>query len=131
MFCPAKAYIYKIVDPENTGCFIYDLVKLVGEHSHPANQAAVLAEGLIVKMVAMMHKHPDSSAPKIRETVLLEAKKEFKNSPELWDEINAAIGSDINIDKRITYARGRLLGKQPKNRDDLDARAFCDSKRSR
>ena len=75
-------------------------------------------------MACLANKSPDLTAPKIRESVMMEALKKYSEDEMLWREINMELGADENIDKMIKRMQQKKVGKRPKNRDEFDPSAY-------
>ena len=102
----------------------FQLIKLSGIHNHPAQVAKIISDTLKVEMACLANKSPDLTAPKIRESVMMEALKKYKEDEMLWTEINMELGADENIDKMIKRMQQKKVGKRPKNRDEFDPSAY-------
>ena len=102
----------------------FQLIKLSGIHNHPAQVAKIISDTLKVEMACLANKSPDLTAPKIRESVMMEALKKYSEDEMLWREINMELGADENIDKMIKRMQQKKVGKRPKNRDEFDPSAY-------
>ena len=103
----------------------FQLIKLSGIHNHPAQVAKIISDTLKVEMACLANKSPDLTAPKIRESVMMEALKKYSEDEMLWTEINMELGADENIDKMIKRMQQKKVGKRPKNRrDEFDPSAY-------
>ena len=96
------------------------VVKLIGAHTHPAQQANIIVQSATLEMIKRAVQEPDKGATKIRNDVLNDLRKEYKDSPEFLGEIIQEFGNLESLDKKIWRARAKTEGKQPDNRDDFD-----------
>ena len=96
------------------------VVKLFGAHTHPAQQANIIVQSATLEMIKRAVQEPDKGATKIRNDVLNDLRKEYKDSPEFLGEIIQEFGNLESLDKKIWRARAKTEGKQPDNRDDFD-----------
>ena len=106
----------------------FQLIKLSGIHNHPAQVAKIISDTLKVEMACLANKSPHLTAPKIRESVMMEALKKYSEDEMLWREINMELGADENIDKMIKRMQQKKVGKRPKNRDEFDPSAYVGDK---
>ena len=92
----------------------FQSIKLSGIHNHPAQVAKIISDTLKVEMACLANKSPDLTAPKIRESVMMEALKKYSEDEMLWTEINMELGADENIDKMIKRMQQKKVGKRTK-----------------
>ena len=126
IFCPAKIWLRKqtIEDENEKESVNWVTERIIGEHTHPAEQAAILASSIVLEMQHKSLENPDDSAPKIRKETMADVAKKYKNSIELLREIVAEMGSEESIERKIQRFKFKINGKPAKNRDDVDARGF-------
>ena len=106
--CPFKAWVGK-EDVEGVNKYI--LIRIIGSHNHPANIARVTADTLKLKMITLCNIKPEATAANIRNEVMEDALKDYKNDEELWREINLELGGDMNLDRMIQRAKQKKVGK--------------------
>ena len=124
--CEAVAIVKarEVVEEEVEEDQKFQLIKLSGIHNHPAQVAKIISDTLKVEMACLANKSPDLTAPKIWESVMMEALKKYSEDEMLWTEINMELGADENIDKMIKRMQQKKVGKRPKNRDEFDPSAY-------
>ena len=127
--CPVKATVSVSIvgeeeadDDKEEGEVRLRLVKLTNKHNHPGFVARIISDTLRVKMAALADQNPDMTAPKIRETIILESMAEYDG--DLWEEINMELGDDVCLDKMIKRVQQRKVGPRAQNRDDFNAKAY-------
>ena len=127
IFCPAKIWLGRgnaeEEENEENGELMatnWLVVKLIGAHTHPAQQANIIVQSATLEMIKRAVQEPDKGATKIRNDVLNDLRKEYKDSPEFLGEIIQEFGNLESLDKKIWRARAKTEGKQPDNRDDFD-----------
>ena len=78
-------------------------------------------------MITLCNIKPEATAANIRNEVMEDALKDYKNDEELWRDINLELGGDKNLDRMIQRAKQKKVGKKLKNRDEVDAKAFFEA----
>ena len=77
------------------------VVKLIGAHTHPAQQANIIVQSATLEMIKRAVQEPHKGATKIRNDVLNDLRKDYKDSPEFFGEIIQEFGNLESLDKKI------------------------------
>ena len=87
IFCPAKIWLGRgnaeEEENEENGELMatnWLVVKLIGAHTHPAQQANIIVQSATLEMIKRAVQEPDKGATKIRNDVLNDLRKEYKDS---------------------------------------------------
>ena len=121
ILCQAKATISKL---EINGEIKHHLKTWSLEHSHPACQAEVAAEGMKLEMCEIVKSNPDEPVSSAREKVILKYVEKYREQPGMWHEILEYLGDFTAVDKRLYRAREKIVGKAPKNRNEFEPKGF-------
>ena len=122
ILCPAKVWLRHQAcnDEDNQEEQRWMVERTIGKHTHPVQQASMLANSIVMRMQRKSLEFPNHSAPKIRKETMLDIVQELDNSEDLLKEIIVEMGSDENIERKIQRFRGKMHGQPNQNRDDLD-----------
>jgi len=70
-------------------------------------------------MVKIMEQNPVKPVSEAIEKIILEAKTEYKDVPELLKDILQELGTDHGMEQRLYRIRERQIGKMPRNQDEF------------